>query len=92
LAIHWFRLRCPRRYENLHVSGSDVFSFEMDLSEVLTDEPAFSANLTRLDLAFMLTVKDRPHMIPKFTHLAAREPITTCLARKLGERASSENS
>jgi serine/threonine protein kinase len=76
----------PECYENRYSQMSDVFSFGLIVYELLTGQPVFPKDLTKIQIAFMVAVKHELPDIPKFLLPSARELIMDCWAEEPGDR------
>jgi isochorismate hydrolase len=70
---------------------SDVISFGLILYELLTDQPVFSNEFTRLEIAFKVAIKHALPDIPEFVLPSTRELITDCWAEEPGDRPCFED-
>jgi serine/threonine protein kinase len=68
----------PEYCRSHYSQRSDIFSFGLILSEVLTCQPVFSKELTPHEIDFMAGVKHELLDILKFVLPSAFEPIKEC--------------
>jgi serine/threonine protein kinase len=79
---HYFAPEC---YDNIFIPASDVFAFGLILFEILTNEPAFPANLNPYAIQCQVTRGVRPR-IPDSVLPPAQALITDCWAAERDER------